>query len=272
MAKTALIESSVVRSAIGIGSTAQKKAIEAEAGCRTLSSLTYIRMEFIRSFLQPLAQMAGVFTAHRSIREATNYLSQHFAKRQPKEHERILGIIIDKATPPTPTSYAEACVSIAEQALRKFDKVFAHIHKNHCGCKIGSMKFRPRANNRVEDLLLFVQEFDTGVSDCEISDWLQLDSGRSATRKLLAAIPPSDRIAAVDALREIWTSGERVNCGSCRRIGDAVIALEQPMTSLLIHCDAAFDTLSEQTGKDAKKVGSVTALDRESIPDLPPLN
>jgi hypothetical protein len=64
-------------------------------------------------------------------------------------------------------------------------------------------------------------------------------------------------------LAELLAAGNRFVCDDCRKIGDAVIALEQPADVCLVHIDKTFTKLCPFLKREHKQIKSAIAIDKE---------
>jgi hypothetical protein len=270
MPKRFLIESSVARSAIGIGSPAQIEAVSAATDKGHLTSSTYLRMEFIRGMICAMTQMAAVIRNCDTCEQASSYLSQDFSTRDMKVYVQVAGMLLDRSVPRTPTAWAETIASEALRLLRRFDRVLKNRIKNKSACQIGGGNPEVDYDTLIDDLNAFCREFLAPVQDCEINGWLDLTDPQSEACLMTDRLA-SAKIAAIDQLRELRSTARHITCRECSKIGDAVIALEQPNTAPLVYSDNAFDTLCADLSKPFVKIPSVVTLERGANPDLPSL-
>jgi hypothetical protein len=160
----------------------------------------------------------------------------------------------------------QAAEEVASQALRMielFDQVFPKRIPNKCRCQIGGMSpDRIDFNRLLADLHVFYDAFLTPVQDCEVNQFLQLDKARGRAASLLADVGVR-KLPVAEKLAEFRNSGKWITCKECSRIGDAIIALEQPSSWCLIHVDGSFNELSRCLDHDHKEIKSVAALQKE---------
>jgi hypothetical protein len=82
------------------------------------------------------------------------------------------------------------------------------------------------------------------VLDCPINQFMDFRPLGRASRLLSHPEVPT-RTNSGAALEKVRASGKPITCRECGRIGDAVIALEQPRSMTLIHIDRDFDVLCD---------------------------
>lgn len=265
-----LIESSIVRSVIGVGSKAQAALVANQVGANRMSSSTYLRMEFVRGAICPMAEMAAVIRNSDSIKYAMNFLSNTFKVRNAKIYVVVAGILLEKSIPRTPKAWAETVASEAIKWLRRFDAKLKDRTRNYCACERGGWTFEIDYNRLLNELSMACLEFKEPVANCGVNRFLDLGNSKSEASQLIAKIPPKG-VLAVDELRELQKAQMVISCGECKKIGDAIIALEQPRSVHLLYSDKAFDTLIAATGTTGTKVPSPVAAERAANPRLPSL-
>lgn len=144
--------------------------------------------------------------------------------------------------------------------------------KNKSKCQIGGRRLSIDYYTLIDDLSAFSKEFQEPINDCEINDWLALRDPRSGATSLIHALRESG-ISVVDHLRgyEEKKPVQHISCTQCVKIGDAVIALEQPSSATLVHSDASLDQLCPALNKPHVKVDSIVGVERDADSDIPPL-
>ena len=165
-------------------------------------------------------------------------------------------------------NYAWLRASQAIRIIESFDDVFPKRIPNHCGCQVGAMNpTKIDYNNLLNDLHLFYESFSTPVQACEVNHFLGLNEKRRRSTTLLA----NDKVLGVSAgkhLTKLRDDAKWITCTECMRIGDAIIALEQPGSWCLVHLDRSFDVLSETLGRPHLRIKSVAALNAERLATL----
>lgn len=158
---------------------------------------------------------------------------------------------------------AEELASLAIRSIERFDEVFPSRVPNTCRCKIGGMT--PGSinyNNLLDDLHRFSESFKTPVTDCEVNTFLGLSRHRGSTSKLLSDEGVM-KLPLWKTLAKLRDENVWITCTECARIGDVIIALEQPRSWCLVHVDGSFNELSRCLEKDHIQLRSITALQNE---------
>ncbi len=99
--------------------------------------------------------------------------------------------------------------------------------------------------------------------DCEVNAFLRLERDRSDSSKLLAD-PKCATLKSIAKLSEFKKAGKWITCRECARIGDVIIALEQPSSWCLVHVDGDFHHLCHALGRRHKQLPSVIAADKKA--------
>ena len=80
----------------------------------------------------------------------------------------------------------------------------------------------------------------------------------------LVAEKTTKQLDSVKNLAKLLAAGTRFVCNDCRKIGDAVIALEQPPETCLVHLDKAYTKFCPFLKREHKHIKSAIAIDKES--------
>jgi hypothetical protein len=268
--KKYLIDTSAVRPALGFSTSRHCDHFPQETKDGSLWSSVYIRMEFIRVWFCEFARIAFTIEHFDNVEEAMYYLEQEFSQRQNKSDIAGIGSFVNEMGPLRNCRAAsEEFASLAMRWLKTFDFVFPARIRNSCRCQIGGKTPNIDYNHFLADLHQFYEVFQTPVVDCEIKTALGLQKpmGRAAS---LINDPKAATLNVVTTLERQRRDKSEVTCVECARIGDAVIALEQPGAWMLIHTDKSFDDLCRVLGKDHKKILSLRAIHRNLRETLNP--
>ncbi len=105
------------------------------------------------------------------------------------------------------------------------------------------------------------------MEDCDVNDFLGIGNptGRGAS---LVFEETTRNLDSVKEMAKLLKRGDRFSCGDCRKIGDAIIALEQPPDVCLVHIDRAFNRFCQFIGREHKHMKSATAIDKETSAPL----
>ncbi len=114
----------------------------------------------------------------------------------------------------------------------------------------------------LKDLNAFYEDFTEPVSDCPVNDFVGVgDAGGRG--KGLVAEETTKKLDSVENLAKLLAAGTRFVCDQCRKVGDAVIAMEQPSDVCLVHIDKAFTKFCPFLKRENKPIKSAIAIDKE---------
>lgn len=259
-----LVDTSAVPAAIGASTGAHcRHYAEAVRDGKRWTSV-YIRKEFIQAFFCELAYAAFYISQRTSVRDSLALLANRFSIRNIKVDVIALGILLDQQkSMHNPAIAAEEIGSLAIRWLKTFDRLFRDKIPNQAGCLIGLKRPSIDYNTMLKDLSHFYEDFMEPVSDCPINDFVGIGSlqGRGLALLLEGSLQKIDSVRQLMALLE---AGARFVCDDCRKIGDAVIALEQPEDQCLLHLDNAFNKLCPVLKREHKQIRSAIAIDGQA--------
>jgi hypothetical protein len=267
MAKTRktkyLIETSIVRAALGDSTDAHVSHFQQQVAGGDLYSSIYLRMEFIRRWFCDSVRMALTIDSCGSVSEALIRLEQEFSPRNIKGYLAVISkTLAQNGSISNTRAAAEEIAGAAVAWLRRFDKVFPSRIANTCKCQIGGRAPNIDYNNLLGELQRFYTEFRKPVTDCEVNAFLKLDNARSRVQQILADQKTRSLPVAI-ALEKYRQKKTWVTCKECSKIGDAIIALEQPASWHLVHLDNSFNELCRVLEREHKHVKSVTAIQNQ---------
>ncbi len=230
----------------------------------------YVRMEFIRRWICEAARLAFSVAHFSSVEGALYYLEQDFRPRQNKAIIATISAFLQQIGPlRSVRAISEECASLAIRWLELFDIVFSRKTANTCGCKIGGLTPDVDFNTLLSDLNEYYKLFLTPVTDCPVNRFLQLDKKNGRSVPLLNDASAKS-LPVVETLVKYSDEGAWIACEQCARIGDAVIALEQPGSWTLVHVDKAFDNLCTTLKRNHKKINAARAFDKDLYRKLNP--
>jgi hypothetical protein len=260
-----LTETSAVLAAIGASTTGHNRHYsDLTKGGKKFSSV-YIRKEFIARVFCELAFAAFSISQRTSVKNALVVLSQRYSIRSIKIDVIALAHLIEREAAMTdPKTAAVEVARLGIDWLKVFDRVFKSRIENKSGCQIGDAKPVIDYNDMLEDLYSFYEGFGDSVDDCSVNDFVEIGVPTGKGR-LLANEPKLQKIDSVKNLVKILDAGTRFVCDECRKIGDVIIALEQPDTHCLVHIDNAFNKFCPFLNRDHLHMKSVIALDNEEL-------
>lgn len=211
--------------------------------------------------------MAVAVDYFQDLPSAIYHLEQAFSIRDVKTGLHALALILqEKGGIESTASTAKELARLAMGALRKFDRHFRSRTPNSCGCVIGGKELRVDFNHLFEDLQSFIESIQV-VDDCPINGFLDFGAYGKAGR-LLGSDDVVKETKAGKNLQKLCAAKKSITCTQCKRIGDAVIALDQPKSWCLVHIDKDFPILCAATHRNHKQIQSERAIDN----DVPKVN
>jgi hypothetical protein len=213
-------------------------------------------MEFIRHWICYFIRAALIFKQCDNVANALYHLEQAFG-RGPKDALSMIQQHLLGCGSLSSSTSAEEIASLALRLLEKFDRVFRASTENLCKCQIGNRSPVVDYDSILHDLRAFYEAFVAPVQDCQINKFLR--SRRKG--ELLTKNRALAELSAVKNLTDLQKRSKWITCTECRRIGDAVIALDQPASHCLVHIDQAFDKLCPALERDHKPIASAVAAD-----------
>jgi hypothetical protein len=251
-----LVETSALRPALGSPSVKHNQHFAAVVRDGDLYTSVYIRMEFIRHWVCYFIRAALYRAQCNNLANALYHLEQAFGRGPKDALSMIQQHLLGCGSLSSDTS-AEEIASLALRILEKFDSAFPKSIENSCRCQIGTRSPAVDYNSILSDLHAFHDGFLAPVQDCQINKFLK-------SRKRAESLTKNEALAglaAVKNLNDFQMRSKWITCTECRKIGDAVIALDQPASHCLVHIDQAFDKLCPALERDHKPIASAVAAD-----------
>lgn len=262
-AKKFIVDTSAVRAAIGHSTANHNAEFARLTADGTLWTSLYIRMEAIRLWVCAYIRMATLIDLHGSADEALVRLEQDFQIRRIKA---TLAVMADyarsRSDTHSPRAVAEEFGRLAVHFLIRFDRVFPARIPNGSKCRIGDYSIdRIDFNTLLKDLNELYEYFNTPITDCEVDKFLAIGKPLGRADKLLKANGVS-KLHVGEHLGKYHAESTHITCTECKRLGDAIIALEQPKPYTLLATDGSYKTLCEATERDFTQMASVPAADK----------
>lgn len=246
---------------VGMSGSAQEREFQTLAPDNLWTS-TYIRKEFIQRWVADLIGLACAVSQSTDVADAMFQLEQKFGIRDVKGSLAAAAIVLRSTGSLNNTKgAAEEIARVAVRFLQRFDARAPKMVANKCRCEIGDMKINVDYNTLLRDLAHFLEDFGTPRLDCQINQFLKLNRPNGDVKRLLSS-EEALKLQACKELEEIRAAAKKITCIECRRIGDAVIALEQPPSWMLVHVDNAFNVLCPLLGNQNAQLVSVTAAQK----------
>lgn len=258
-----LIETSAVLAAVSLSTKAHARHYADAVRDGQQWTSVYIRKEFIAGFFCELVYVASFIAQRTSVKDALNLLTQRYSIRAIKvDLIAISQLLEQRRAMDNPNIAAEEIGRLAINWLKTFDKMFRDRIPNECGCRIGHKRPTIDYNTLLKDLSDFYEDFTEPVDDCPVSDFVGIGDTVGRGQRLVAE-KTTNRLDSVKNLAKLLAAGARFVCDDCRKIGDAVIALEQPADVCLVHLDRAYTKFCPFLKREHKHIKSATALDNE---------
>ncbi|MCY2952789.1 MAG: hypothetical protein NTU53_12575 [Planctomycetota bacterium] len=261
MKKKYLVETSAVLPAIGFSNRDHNEYFRQTFGEGELYASIYIRMEVIRKWVCELIEFAELLDQCSTVSDAFLFWSQTYG-RKPKVASDVVGWILRQRGIIGDLGSHQVAIEVAQKAveiLQAFDLCLPSKINNTCGCRRGGLPLAVDYRALLRELSRFRKDFLAGAMDCRIAVFLQLTNPKGRAGKLLNCPVVASDIKIASPLQDI-VNAQRVACTQCKRIGDQVIALEQPAGVTLVHVDASYDILCACTGRDHVKIRSALSF------------
>ncbi len=225
-----------------------------------LHTSVYIRKEFIRRWVLTYIRMAFTTDHFPDLAGALLHLNQDFGIRDVKTQNHAIAILLkQKGAISNSRSAAMELGRLAVAELKKFDRRFRARIPNLSGCLIGDQPLKVDFNRLFDDLRAFVAS--VGSTDaCDVNEFLGFESNGVGAR--LLDVPEVQGTKSGKQLATLRNQKKRISCRECAKIGDAVIALEQPEEHSLVHIDKDFEILCMATGRPHTPILSERAIEK----------
>lgn len=223
-----------------------------------------MRKEFILRWIVKDIDVAFEIDHFESVSDAFYHLEQAFGIRDVKATIRSIATCLEqKGAMDNTRLMAIEFVRNAAYRLRRFDRILKRRTANRCGCVIGSRPLRIDYNAPFECLREFLTSVDV-VEDCPVNEFLGLGKSSGRAPRLLEIDDVRNRTRSGEKLKSLHDRNQWITCTQCKSIGDAVIALDQPKTHVLVHIDEDFKILCRAVQKPHQLILSERAVEREA--------
>ena len=254
-----LIETSAVLAATGFSSGPHSAHFDEQTADGELCTSFYVRKETLRRWVCDIIAFAQMVDMSSRVSDALTWWADEYG-RKPKLLGQLIGAALRDKLNLSDDNTRGAAVEIAQIALdliEIFDVKLVSRTRNTAGCRIGGSEVDVDGNRLLTDLSSFRDEFLKEVEDCPVNEFLQFRTPKGRTAKLLGCESMKARgKAACESLQVLYEGRAHISCVQCAKIGDPVIAMEQPGNTTLVHIDRSFDDLCECTGRNHKKIRS----------------
>jgi len=229
--------------------------------CQHYSSL-YLRMEFFRLWV--ITGIEIYFRARRvgNLAKATEQYADAFG-RLPKTCLSLQSFYLQHVLQNPPTEPIENWGWFVLSLARTYDKLLhSLLSPSHTQCKKGAVRFNMEFGwPTLQDLLRdFHERFMAEGFECSLDHLLGVTSGgrknlnaiRQADEYTIREFPPKSRKPLKKIrqhLENFIGRGQVPDCTNCYKLGDLLIALEQPHGHTLYHTDWSFCAICPSLGK-----------------------
>jgi hypothetical protein len=263
-----LIETSLIRAAIKDSGSRYESYFDHETADGKLSTSDYVRMESIRRWICTAIRVALYVDSYRSLDDALNRVEQDFGARRVKANLSVVRQYVNsRIANHSAQQAAKEIGRLAVRWLRRFDRILKSRIPNKAGCQVGGKELRIDYSRLLDDLREFYCDFVKDVTTCGVNDFLDFKDPYGRTAKLLASEGVTDQKVGQN-LRRLYAEGQKITCTQCERLGDAIIAMEQPKSHTLLSTDRYFEVLCRATGRKFRILRSLVDIDKEEVPSI----
>jgi hypothetical protein len=242
-----IIETSCIPVALNESSDSHRVHFDKAIGDGEIWSSVYVRKEFIQRWIRTYIHVAFLINHYGTLDEALGYIEEDFSPRTIKTWMHALrGMLGQQGSLINQKAAAKEVGRMAILKLKKFDRLFRRRIDNSCGCRAGGKNLVVDHNSFFESLRRFVADIDD-VKNCPVNEFLNFKNDRGPANMLLKDVAAAETSAGKSLAKYAKIASE-INCNRCSRIGDAVIAMEQPPSYQLVHIDGAFLYLCRASG------------------------
>jgi hypothetical protein len=258
-----LVETSAIPVSLGESTAAHCDHFAEQVADGTLHTSVYIRKEFIHRWVRYYIEMAFTADHFSDLPSALFHLNQAFSTRDIKTENHAIAVLLQqKGRINNCRSMAKELGRLAVGELKRFDRLFQSRTRNTCGCQIGGKELKVDYNYFFDDLRRFVTSIGV-VTDCRVNEFLGFSRHGSAPR--LLEVEGVHKTKAGKELSRLYEERKWTTCVKCAKIGDAVIALEQPNSFCLVHIDHDFKVLCSATNRPYKPILSERAIEKRIV-------
>jgi hypothetical protein len=237
----------------------------------------YLRMEFLRRWI-----VTGIEIYHYarrrkcSISQAITWYEQKFSTREVKITLDWAARYIQSVLDDPPSEPVERWGWIVLEMARTYDMLLGKVSERVVtGCSRGRVQFNSSDMTLHEILSDFHERFGGTDHTCRLSEAVGSPELQPAFAMIancdVSAYPIRSQKGLAqlrDNVRELQGKDRVLTCNDCARIGDLLIALEQPPSWILYHVDDIFDALCAAFDRRHVKVRSIAAVGRANGSDI----
>jgi hypothetical protein len=259
-----LFDTSAVRPLLNWSTTEHVGHVKGLVADGEIWASVYVRKEYAARWVCDMIYAALVMDQSVDVADGMFRLEQEFG-RKPKSSLAGISLYLRKVgTLPNdnPRKAAEELASAAIQALDDFDDAFGKLINNRSGCQIGGAKAVIDYDDLLATAHKFRETFQRPVLDCKVNTFIQIRNPKGRLSPFLSDSKAS-KLDAVKNAKSFQDSQTHITCRECGKIGDVVIALEQPASHCLVHTDHSYNELCRCLDRQHLEAPSVKAVDKQ---------
>ncbi len=229
----------------------------------------YLRMEFLRRWIKTGTELYFLARRLGSLEEALVTFSQRYSIREVKVVTFWAAKFISALhEAPTDEPTSKWGTTVLRLALT-YDCLFGRFASVKTGCKRGEVRINQSAVTVREALQDFYERFEPEDHICRVGELLEADEGFPLLRRIVRTdrkAHPAESRRGFGTLqcraKDMLAEGGLPDCSACWKVGDLLIALEQPPSWVLYHVDHLFDALCPMFDSKHVKVKSISTLSK----------
>ncbi len=221
----------------------------AQDGCKFWTGL-YLRMEFFRVWVISGIDIYNYAKRFNSVPKALDYLGEEFSIRYVKSVLKWAAYYIKELRNKQETEEIYHFGWLVLNFALEYDNIFQKIAQPKTNCKRGQTPFDFSMPSLDKILTEFYERFNAEDHTCKLSSLLQISGTypklQSIMRADLKSLKQESRKSIKDLRENIQffiTNSQTPTCKDCYKIGDVLVALDQPPNTKLYHTDYSFSAL-----------------------------
>ncbi|HUU19737.1 MAG TPA: hypothetical protein VMW72_21480 [Sedimentisphaerales bacterium] len=227
----------------------------------------YLRMEFLRVWIVTGIKIYFRAYVEGDVASTFQYFSNKFGREAKIALHWATRYIKSRESDDITESVEQLGWEVVSLALI-YDKIFRTYVQPKTGCTRGETPMNFETETRKDMLRNFYRRFMSPSHTCKIESLLNLQSGCPKLRKVRDA--DSSKLASErrkgfmklqQQLETLIKKASVPTCDTCSKIGDLIIALEQPPKTVLYHTDHAFSVICPLLNHAHQQVKSALRLE-----------
>jgi hypothetical protein len=230
---------------------------------------SYLRMEFFRRWIITGIELYSYAKIVKDIGRTFDYFSNRFSNRENKIVLKWSAGYINSIEKRRPGDGINDFGWLVYKLSLAYDNIFKKIAQPKVCCKRGEVKMFSEMTTLDKTLQDFYQRFKPSElsvgnkSPCKLEGLLDFKGSCSKVKPIINAelknYPQDSRRPLKnfqEAIKDFISSDKTPDCEDCYKIGDVLIALDQPPKTTLYHIDHSFSALCPILGHEHKHVQS----------------